>query len=86
MGRFVARQPNGRLCIFSGVVDTVTYYNLTEDDYIELKAEQAREEAREDLKRSHFIHPYSEVLDSFLPNNMTEEEFRKLRKKMGEAL
>lgn len=84
MGRFVARQPNGRLCIFSTVVDTIVYYDLTEEDYIELKAEEAREEARENLSSRHFIRPFSEVKEYFAPNNMTQEEFDDLCKKMGD--
>ena len=53
MGAFVVRQPNGLLCRFSTVVDTVTHYNMTEEDYIEMCAEKAREEARakEDASR-----------------------------------
>jgi len=41
MGRYIARQPNGLLCRFSTVVDCVTVYNMTEEDYIELCAEEA---------------------------------------------
>ena len=46
MGAFIARQPNGLLCRFSSVVDCITDYNMTEDEYIEMCAEKAREEAR----------------------------------------
>lgn len=84
MSRFVARQPNGRLCIFSTIVDTVTYYDLTEDEYIELKAEEARERARYDLASPRFIRPFPEVRKYFVPNNMTQEEFDALCKKMEE--
>lgn len=84
MGRFVARQPNGKLCIFSTIVDTVTYYDLTEEDYIELKAEEARERAREDLASPRFVRPFSEVKSYFAPNCMTQEEFDALCKEMGD--
>lgn len=50
MGSFIARQPNGLLCRFSSVVDTITDYNLTDEEYIEMCAEKAREEAKEVLK------------------------------------
>lgn len=43
MGAFIARQPNGLLCRFSSVVDCITDYNMTEDEYIEMCAEKARE-------------------------------------------
>lgn len=36
MGAFIARQPNGLLCRFSSVVDCVTDYNMTEEEYIEM--------------------------------------------------
>ena len=84
MGRFVARQPNGKLCIFSTVVDTVTYYNLTEEDYIDLRAEEARKNARMDLESKHFIKPFSDVRRYFAPNNMTQEEFDSICKEMEE--
>lgn len=84
MGRFVARQPNGRLCIFSTSVDTVIYYDLTDDDYIELKAQEAREKAQYDLASRGFIKPFSAIKEMFSPNNMSQEEFDSLCKKMEE--
>lgn len=87
MGAFIARQPNGLLCRFSSVVDCVTHYNMTEEEYIEYRAECAREEARFDLyERHNFIKPYDWVLERTLLNNITEEEFMELRKQMGEDI
>lgn len=80
MGSFVAVQPNGRLCRFSSVVDCVTEYNMTAEDYIELCAERARDEARDVLK--NWLQPYDKVIDKFVPNNMTQAEFNKIRKEM----
>ena len=62
MGAFIARQPNGLLCRWSSVVDNLTHYNMTEEDYIEYCAECAREEARLDLQKPGFIKPFSEIL------------------------
>lgn len=73
MGAFISRQPNGLLCRFSTVVDTVTHYNMTEEEYIELCAERAREEARWVLKNK--TRPYEWVKSNFVPNNMTQKEF-----------
>ena len=42
MGAFIARQPNGLLCRWSTIVDNITHYNMTEDEYIEYRAERAR--------------------------------------------
>lgn len=76
MGTFIARQPNGLLCIHSTIVDCVTDYNMTEEDYINLCVERAKKEAREDLNR--YIHSFDLVEKYFVPNNMTEEEFKKI--------
>ena len=64
MGAFIARQPNGLLCRWSSIVDNITHYNMTEDEYVELRAEAAREQARFELEHyPHFIRPFSEVLE-----------------------
>ena len=80
MGAFIARQPNGLLCRFSSVVDCITDYNMTEDDYIELCAEKAREEARDVL--DHYIKPFEFVERYFYPNNMTAEEHKRIMMEM----
>lgn len=82
MASFIARQPNGKLCRFSTMVDTVTHINMTEEDYIELCAERGREEARDVLK--NYIQPFNMVKDRFVPNNNTVEEFNELLKEMGD--
>ena len=63
MGAFIARQPNGLLCRWSSVVDNITHYNMTEDEYIEYCAEDAREKARWELENTpRFIHSFSEII------------------------
>lgn len=81
MGAFIVRQPNGLLCRFSTVVDTVTHYNMTEEDYIEMCAEKAREEARDVI--NNYLKPFELVKDYFRPYNMTEQEFEEILNKMG---
>lgn len=64
MGAFIARQPNGLLCRWSSIVDNITHYNMTEEDYIEYCAEKAREQARFELEDNpRFIRPFSEILE-----------------------
>lgn len=82
MGAFVARQPNGLYCRFSTVVDCPTDWNMTEEDYIELCAEKAREEARDTLSR--YLKPFEWVEEYFCPNNMTEEEFEAVLRDMND--
>lgn len=83
MGSYIARQPNGRLCRFSTIVDAVTHINLTEEDYIELCAERARKEARRDLEDKRFVKPFDRVLEDTRFDNMTYDEWLGYLKKMG---
>lgn len=85
MGRFIARQPNGLLCRFSTNVDTIIDGNMTEEEYVEMCAEEAREIARENLKNPRFIKPFSMVKEYFLPTNNTREEFIKILREMGDT-
>lgn len=80
MGAFVTRQPNGLLCRFSSVVDCPTHYNMTDEEYIEMCAEKAREEAR-DVLENH-LKPFEWLRNYFRPNNMTQEEFENVLKEM----
>ena len=66
---FISRQKNGLLCRFSTVIDTVSDYNMTDEEYIEMCAQKAREEAQETLK--HSLRPFEEVKASFVPTNMS---------------
>jgi len=86
MGSFIARQPNGLLCRHSSVVDCIIEYNMTEEDYIEMCAERAREEARYNLQQKHFVRPYEWVINEFRPGNMSADEFLRIRKEMGEEI
>ena len=82
MGAFISKQPNGLYCRFSTVVDGVTDYNMTAEDYIEMCAEQAREEARNRLENK--LYPFEKVKESFRPYNVTIEEIDKELKEMGD--
>ena len=81
MGAFITRQPNGLLCRFSTVVDCITDYNMTEEEYIEMAAERAREEARNAIK--YHLKPFEWIDDYFCPGrNMTQEEFDSIKEEM----
>jgi len=81
MGAFIARQPNGLYCRFSTVVDAITDYNMTEDDYIMMCVDKARFEAKRTLKL--YTKPFQRVIDEFRPTNYTVEEFNEYLKEMG---
>lgn len=80
MGRFIARQPNGRLCEFSTIVDTITMYNMTDEDYLNLCALKGIEKGKEEIE--NHIRPFEEVSENFIPNNTTQEEFDSIMKEM----
>lgn len=86
MGAFISKQPNGLYCRFSTVVDTVTDWNMTEEDYIEMcearAAKKAREDAIDTLK--HWQRPFDEVKNHFHPSNNTIEEFNEMLHEMGD--
>lgn len=86
MGSFICRQPNGLLCRFSTVVDTVTHYNMTDEEYIQMYIQKqittARAEA-EDVIKNH-LKPFEWIDEYFVDNNMTEEEFEQIKVKMCE--
>lgn len=86
MGAFIAKQPNGLYCRFSSVVGTITDYNMTEKDYIKLcqvryGKESGEKEAKDVLK--NYLRPFREVLESFVPNNESVENFSMRLKEMG---
>lgn len=82
---FIARQPNGLLCRHSSVVDCVTNYNMTEKEYIELSVQMAKEEAEHRAKiiLEKHLQDIEDVKRSFVPNNMSKKEFKKILKDMG---
>lgn len=82
MGAFLAKQPNGKYCRFSSVVDCPTHINMTREDYINMCMERAREEAEDVLE--NYLKPFEWVEESFHPNNMTEKEFQEVLNSMSD--
>lgn len=80
MGAFIAKQPNGLYCRYSSIVDNITHHNMTEEDYIELCVERAKEEAKEILEKAQ---PFSEVLKSLYPD--TRRDLRSMNKILKEC-
>jgi hypothetical protein len=81
MAGFISKQPNGLYCRFSTVVDCITDWNMTEEDYVEMCAERGREEARDVLE--NYLKPFSEVVERTHPLNMKTEEIVTLFNKLG---
>lgn len=85
MGAFIVKQPNGKYARFSTIVDCITDYNMTEEDYIELCVERAKEEAEREARTilKNYIRPFDWVFDYFCPNNQSYPEFIEQLKEMG---
>lgn len=82
MSDYISQQPNGKYCRFSRILDTVAEYNMTAEEYIEMCAERARNAAKFELK--HYLVPFREVKEDYLPTNDSVEEFNEKLKAMGE--
>lgn len=81
MAGFVSKQPNGLYCRFSTVTDCPTAWNMTREDYIDMKMQEAKEDAEDVL--DNYLKPFDMVADRYYPNNMTKEEFDKFLEETG---
>ncbi len=88
MAGFIAKQPNGKFCRFSSVVDCPTHINMTFEDYVKVimkrgyNEDKAREEAKDIIQ--NYLCPFSDVSRYFVDNNMTNKEFQECIKKMND--
>lgn len=81
----LARQPNGKLCRWSTNTDSITDYNMSEDEYVEMCAERAREEAREVLQRH--VHPWEYVfkmIDTAVKVGTSNDDVNTINKMLSE--
>ena len=70
MGEIIARQPNGLLCRYSSIVDDITDYNMTDEEFIRMREKQAADRARDTIE--HELRPFSWVTD--ILNEIMEDE------------
>ena len=49
MGQQIIKQPNGKYCLFSSVVDNVTYYDMTKEEILEVWTEKAKKDFEEKI-------------------------------------
>lgn len=47
MGRQIIKQPNGKYCIYSSIVDSITYYDMTREDIITEWVKEEKEKIEE---------------------------------------
>lgn len=84
---YICKQPNGLYCRFSDVVDTVTDWNMSKDDYINLCVTKAIENAIKDAEEvlNKRLFPFEQIKKDFFPANNTVEEFEEILKEMGDT-
>ena len=61
MAGFISKQPNGLYCRFSSVTDCPTAWNMTREDYINMKMKEAKEDAEDVL--DNYLKPFDMVVD-----------------------
>ena len=83
MAGLIARQPNVLLCRYSTVVDDITDYNMTEEDYIESCVERARIQAKETIEG--YLQPFDRI-EQKLESYMTEEKREQLLQAMSQPV
>jgi enoyl reductase-like protein len=95
MGRQIIKQPNGKFCVFSSIVDNIISYDMTEEDIINEFVAESREDIERRVKEIisqlnnnekpyyQFTHSYEEMLKT-IKNIHGEEEADEVRKAIGE--
>lgn len=81
MAGLIAKQPNGLYCRISTVVDAPTHWNMTEQDYIDMRVKKAEEEAKDVL--ANYCHDFDVALNRVhygKDTNMTTEEYEQFIK------
>lgn len=72
MGAIISRQPNGLLCRWSTITDSITHYNMSNEQYIEYCAQRAREEAKDVLE--HHLQPFS-MIERYVEENQNTNDY-----------
>lgn len=50
MGRQIIKQPNGKYCIFSSIIDNITHYDMSVEEIIEVWTEEAKNDITERVR------------------------------------
>lgn len=50
MGQQIIKQPNGKYCLFSSIVDNITCYDMTPEEIVDFWTEQSREDFERKVK------------------------------------
>jgi hypothetical protein len=90
MANGILKQPNGKYCIFSSIVDNITHYNMSEQDIVEEYVKDYRErislEVNQTIKKleaSNDIKDFEETME-FIKEVHGKKEMIKVRKLLTE--
>lgn len=88
MGIFVVKQPNNLYCMYSTYVDSIVSYNMTREDYIDFKKQEAKEKAKRHLDRidkgeAWEVPDFEKLIEKFIPREMSIDEFIKIVREAG---
>lgn len=80
MGIYISKQPNGKYCRFSGIVDCPTHINMTFDDLVYVINQMhnnASFDATEMVTQivDYQLRPFKNVISDFQPINITTKKF-----------
>lgn len=90
MGRQIIKQPNGKYCIFSSIVNNVTHYDMTVEEIIEEWVNQAKNDITEKVKGIvskldngeqpyyQFTHSYEDMI-ALIKENYGKKESQKIK-------
>jgi len=81
MGAYWAKQPNGKYCRFSSVVDGVTHYNKTASQVIGYYVRKAKEEALYDLE--HRVKDFDCVIEDTADYQKDDKGWKKMLMRVG---
>lgn len=93
MGAYWSQQPNGKFCRFSTVVDTVTDWNVSLEQAINMTQGYLFESAEIpqnvlNARKEKFItslKPFNRIKEDFVPGNDSVEEFLDTLEDMGDT-
>jgi hypothetical protein len=95
MGRQIIKQPNGKFCIFSSIVDNVVAYDCTKEEIIEESVRHSGEISRSRVEQVfeklevgekpyyQFTMTYEEMLEE-IKDQHGQEEMQKIKKLIEE--
>ena len=83
MSRVLIRQPNGKYLLWSSIVDGPIKINMTKEEYIEFKKQEAEEDAIDILE--NYSRDYNYIYDLIFIFNMDNDQIIDFRNMLIEA-